>query len=263
MNGLSEKEKKAAGEKRRFELWIWFLHVLAILILGLSFFPMTFMLYSVWKAMAPYAAWLKVLAFSLSLSFAYFVFGVTLIFLCVAVKNILGFRIQPGLFTIHSKQSLHWMGYNSLILLANSAFLDVLRMSPFQTLFYRLMGAKVGDGVNINTAGLADLSMLEIGDNVLIGGGVALICHASERGFLRLAPTKIGNGVSIGLGSVIMPDCEIGDGASIAPCSLLPKGTRVPAKGVWGGNPAKDLRADRAKLRGQTLGGEQLKGLTP
>ena len=55
------------------------------------------------------------------------------------------------------------MGYNSLILIANSAFLDVLRLSPFQTLFYRAMGAKVGKGVNINTSGLADLSMLEIG----------------------------------------------------------------------------------------------------
>ena len=99
--------------------------------------------------------------------------------------------------------------------------------------------------MNINTAGLADLSMLEIGNNVMIGGGVALICHASERGFIRLAPTRIGNNVSIGISSVILPDCEIGDGASIAPCSLLPKGTKIPPKGVWGGNPLRDLRAAR------------------
>jgi acetyltransferase-like isoleucine patch superfamily enzyme len=107
------------------------------------------------------------------------------------------------------------------------------------------MGAKVGNDCNINTGGLADLSLLDIGDNVLIGGGVALICHASERGFLRLEPTKIGSNVSIGIGSVILPGCEIGDGASIAPCSLLAKGTRVPAKALWGGNPARDLRAER------------------
>jgi acetyltransferase-like isoleucine patch superfamily enzyme len=132
-----------------------------------------------------------------------------------------------------------------MILIANNVFLDVLRLSPFQTLFYRLMGAKVGKGANINTGGLADLSMLEIGDHVLIGGGVALICHASERGFLRLAPTKIGHNVSIGLGSVVMPDCQIGDGASVAPCSLLPKGTKIPPRGIWGGNPARDLRAER------------------
>jgi non-ribosomal peptide synthetase-like protein len=161
------------------------------------------------------------------------------------VKTLFGFRVTPGLHSIYSKPVLSWMGYNAMILIANSAFLDVLRLSPFQTLFYRLMGAKVGNNCNINTGGLADLSLLEIGDNVLIGGGVALICHASERGYIRLEPTKIGNNVSIGISSIIFPGCEIGDGASIAPCSLLLKGTKVPPKGVWGGNPARDLRSER------------------
>ena len=239
------KNKKAKWEATRFELWIIFLHILAVLVLGFSLFPMVFFLIGVWKLTAAHALWLRVLAFSFSISFGYFIFGTTLIFLCVLTKNIFRFKIAPGLYTIHSRECLRWMGYNSMILVANSAFLDVLRLSPFQTLFYRLMGAKVGEGVNINTAGLADLSMLDIGNNVLIGGGVALICHASERGFLRLAPTKIGSNASIGLGSVVMPDCEIGDGASIAPCSFVPKGSRIPAKGVWGGNPAQDLRAKR------------------
>ena len=250
------KQNKAKWEATRFQLWIIFLHILAVLVLGFSLFPMVFLLTGVWKLLAGHALWLKVLAFSFSISFGYFIFGTTLIFLCVLAKNLLGFKIAPGLYGIHSKESLGWMGYNSMILLANSAFLDVLRLSPFQTLFYRLMGARVGSGVNINTAGLADLSMLEIGDNVLIGGGVALICHASERGFLRLAPTKIGNNVSIGLGSVIMPDCEIGDGASVAPCSLVPKGTKIPARGAWGGNPVQDLRAQRREMREKSPAGD-------
>lgn len=245
MENKDDKLKRQKWEETRFNLWIIFLHFLSVGVLGLSLFPMIAFFYWVWKTMGIYAVWLKLLAFSFSIAFGYFIFGTALIFTCMAVKNIFGFKIKPGLFHIHSTDSLQWMGYNSLILIANSAFLDVLRLSPFQTLFYRAMGARVGNGVNINTGGLADLSMLEIGDNVLIGGGVALICHASERGFLRLAPTKIGNNVSIGLGSVIMPDCQIGDGASIAPCSYLPKGTQIPPKGIWGGNPVQDLRAQR------------------
>ncbi len=240
-----QKEKKAAWEAKRFDLWILFLHFLAMSVLGFSLFPMIYFFYIVWKFMGAYAVWLKILAFSFSIAFGFFLFGATLIFLCVFTKNIFRFKIAPGLFTIHSKEALGWTGYNCMILVANSAFLDVFRLSPFQILFYRLMGAKIGERVIVNTAGLADLSMLEIGNDVLIGGGVALICHASERGFLKLAPTKIGNNVSIGLGSVIMPDVEIGDGASIAPCSLVPKGMRIPPKGVWGGNPLRDLRAER------------------
>lgn len=245
METKEEKVKRGRFEAARFSLWIWFLHLLAVTVLALSLFPTVFFFYSVWKFMVVYPIGIRIFAFSFSIAFGYFLFGTVLIFVCVIAKNLFGFKISPGLFTIHSVECLRWMGYNSLILLANSAFLDVLRLSPFQTLFYRLMGAKIGEGVNINTAGLADLSMLEIGNNVLIGGGVALICHASERGFIRLAPTKIGSNVSIGLGSVIMPDCEIGDGASIAPCSYLPKGSKIPVKGLWGGNPVRDLRAER------------------
>ncbi|OIO37136.1 MAG: hypothetical protein AUJ72_05120 [Candidatus Omnitrophica bacterium CG1_02_46_14] len=245
METKEEKINRTCWEATRFNLWIWFLHLVAMLVLGLSLFPVLFLFFKLWRILAYHSLGIKVLALSFSIAFGYFLFGTALIFLCVFMKNIFGFKITPGLYTIHSIECLKWMGYNSLILLANSAFLDVLRLSPFQTLFYRLMGAKVGSGVNINTAGLADLSMLEIGNNVLIGGGVALICHASERGFIRLAPTKIGNNVSIGLGSVILPGCEIGDGASISPCSFLPKGTKIPPKGIWGGNPVRDLRAER------------------
>ncbi len=240
-----DKAVKAKRDLARFERHILFLHFLAFAVLGVSLFPMIYFLYSIWQFMGPYGVPLKILAFSFALPFGYFFFGAVLIFLCVAVKNIFRYRIAPGLYPIHSKEALDWLGYSTMILVANSAFLDIFRLSPFQILFYRLMGAKVGERVNVNTAGLADLSMLEIGDDVLIGGGVALICHASERGFLKLAPTKIGNGVSIGLSSVIMPGVEIGDGASIAPCSLVPKGTKIPPRGVWGGNPVRDLRAER------------------
>ena len=242
---MSSGEKHTAWEVQRLEWWKLFLHALAAAIVGLGFFPMVYLLVAVWRACASFPLAGRVLALSFSIGIGYFVFGTAIILLCVLTKNLFGFRIVRGLHSIYSKETLSWMGYNSLILIANSTFLDVLRLSPFQTLFYRLMGAKVGNNCNINTGGLADLSLLEIGDNVLIGGGVALICHASERRFLKLEPTKIGDNVSIGIGSVILPGCEIGDGASIAPCSLLPKGTKVPAKGLWGGNPARDLRAER------------------
>ncbi|HTL70488.1 MAG TPA: hypothetical protein VL404_04265 [Candidatus Eisenbacteria bacterium] len=241
----NEPPKKDASAPAAFHAWLWSLHLLAAVILGLSFFPMVLLFHTVWHSLAGQPAWVKALGLSFSIGFGYFLFGTTLIFLCVGAQKLFGFRIRPGLNPFYSHASYQWMAYNSLILIANSAFLDVLRISPFQTLFYRLMGAKIGSGVNVNTGGLADLSMLEIGDGVIIGGGVALICHSAERGLLRLEATKIGNRVSIGLGSVVMPGCEIGEGASIAPCTYLPKGTKVPPRGVWGGNPARDLRAER------------------
>jgi non-ribosomal peptide synthetase-like protein len=232
-------------EKLRLEMTKSLLHLLAAAVLGLAFFPMVMFLVGVWKGMGAHPLWMRALIFSFSIGFGYFIFGFTLIVVCALTKTLFRFKIAPGLHSFHSKETLSWMGYNSMVLVANSAFLDVLRLSPFQTMFYRWMGAKVGERSNINTGGLADLSLLEIGDDVTIGGGVALICHAAERGYLRLEKTKLGNKVSVGIGSVIFPGCELGDGAVIAPMSLLPRGTKVPPKGYWGGNPARDLRAER------------------
>ncbi|MBI3252495.1 MAG: hypothetical protein HYZ52_04170, partial [Candidatus Omnitrophica bacterium] len=192
--GMQTREEKLRGierEKARADRWIWGLHLLAVLILGMALFPMIFFFYGVWKFMSAYPVGVKILALSFSVSVGFFLFGLTLIFLCIFFKNLFGFRVAPGFYPMYSKESVRWMGYNSLILIANSAFLDVFRLSPFQTLFYRLMGAKIGKDTRINTAGLADLSLLEIGDGVVVGGGVALICHAFERGFLRLEGVKL------------------------------------------------------------------------
>lgn len=245
MQTSDEKSKVLEKGRTRNEIWLVLLHGLAIVVLGIGLFPMMGFLIAVKRLVGGEALWVKALAFSFALPVGYFIFGTALIFSCILVKNIFGFKIKPGLYPLYSHEARQWAGYNSLILIANSAFLDVLRVSFFQTLFYRLMGAKVGKGLNVNTGGLADLSLLEIGDNVLIGGGVALICHGFERSFVRLAPTRLADNVSIGLNTVIMPDCQIGEGASIAPCSFLPKGTRIPARGHWGGNPVRDLRAER------------------
>ncbi len=243
--GKESKRKDTDKQIRRADRRIALLHLMAAAIVGLAFFPMVGLFYLVWQGLAGHAAWIKLLALSFSIGIGYFLFGTTLIVLCVLVKNLFRFKVVPGFHTMYSEEAVSWVSYNSLIVIANSAFLDVLRISPFQTLFYRLMGAKIGNDVKVNTGGLADLMLLEIGDGSLIGGGVALIGHAFERGFLRLDPVKLGKNVSIGLGSVILPGCEIGDGASIGPMSFLPRGTKIPPKGVWGGNPVKDLRAER------------------
>src|SRR3989338_3863975 len=123
----NQKLKRQKWEATRFGLWIIFLHLLSVVVLALSLFPMILFFYWVWKAMGIYAVWLKLFVFSFSIAFGYFLFGTCLIFACVFFKNILRFKIKPGLYTIHSTDCLKWMGYNSLILIANSAFLDVLR----------------------------------------------------------------------------------------------------------------------------------------
>ena len=78
-----QKTQKAAWEAKRFDLWIVFLHFLAMGVLGLSLFPMIYFFYAVWKFMGIYAVWLKILAFSFSLAFGFFLLPETKIAISV------------------------------------------------------------------------------------------------------------------------------------------------------------------------------------
>ena len=240
MNAVRKMD--SAWLRFRARRFIELCHVLAIVVVGISLFPAVAFLYFLWQALAPWAPWLKLLVFSLCMGPAYFLFGMMLILTSVVLRFVLGLGIRPGLYGFQDWEAIRWMGYNTFILVVNKCFLDNFRLSPFQTFFYRAMGARIGRDVKINTHGFADLSLIEIGDRAVIGDGVTLICHAADRGFLRLAPVRVGKDVSIGLDTIIMPDVELGEGAVISPRSVLISGTRVPPRGRWGGTPARDIR---------------------
>ena len=58
---------------------------------------------------------------------------------------------------------------------------------------------------------------------------------------LVTARVKIGKRVTVGLRSVVMPGCEIGDGAILAANAVLKKGTIIGPGEVWGGVPARRI----------------------
>jgi carbonic anhydrase/acetyltransferase-like protein (isoleucine patch superfamily) len=71
---------------------------------------------------------------------------------------------------------------------------------------------------------------LEIGDEVVIGHRAVVHCR------------KVGSRVLIGIGAVVLDNCEIGDGALIAAGAVLSPGTIVPAGKLVAGVPGKVLR---------------------
>jgi len=113
------------------------------------------------------------------------------------------------------------------------------------------MGMKCGARVQINTKVIADSNLIEIGDDTVIGGDVILVCHAAEAGELVLSPVTIGSRVTVGLMAVILPGCEIGDGAFIAANAVLGKGTKVPPHTIWGGIPARQIGSKSAPGEGR------------
>lgn len=111
---------------------------------------------------------------------------------------------------------------------------------PLLRLFYLALGAKLGP--NTYSGGiLFDPFFIKIGRDSIVGQGAMLIPHVIEGRRLAHYPIQMGDGVTIGANAVILSDVEVGDHAIIAAGSVVPKGTRIPARELWGGMPAKRL----------------------
>ncbi len=74
-----------------------------------------------------------------------------------------------------------------------------------------------------------------LGDNVVIGHGAML--HSCT----------IGDGSLVGIGSVILDGCVLEPGSMLAAGALLTPNKRVPTGELWGGSPARKLRAMNEK----------------
>jgi hypothetical protein len=223
-----------------------FMYLLATLIIGLSIFPGVMLCLYVWKTVFALNMFARVFLLCLSLAGSYFIFGFCLIFITGIVRVIFGLTLREGEYPVASLGALKWVLVNALVQLVANIFMDFMILTPFITLFFRLMGAKVGKNVQINSKYCADLSLLELEDQAVIGGHATVIAHSFERGRLILRKVKIGKQAVIGLNSVILPGCQIGDNALIAAGAVLQKNTIVEPRSVYFGVPAMSVR-DRHK----------------
>jgi len=113
--------------------------------------------------------------------------------------------------------------------------------SPICNAYYRLAGAKIGRGVQINSINVNDPSTITIEDKVVIGGRSVINGHLVEKGQLVLARVILEKGCLIGSGTTIQPGVKIGAGAVIATNGLVGKWKNIPAGEVWAGLPAKKI----------------------
>ena len=226
---------------------VMFVEVAAIM--GVAAFPGV----SLWLWAAehlPATGSLRVLLLCMVAALGYFIYGLMLIAV-VPLARWVTFAIGTplGKYPYASFRGYQWASYNALILIVRYSFVNWIRATPFIVLFYRLMGMKAGARVQINTSVVADCNLLEIGDDTVIGGDVTLIGHAVEGAYLVAAPVKIGKQVTVGLMSVVMPGCTIGDRAILAANAVLKKGTEVGAGEIWGGVPARKIGVRGEKRR--------------
>jgi len=218
------------------------MYFLGVIFFGLALVPGIYIFLGVWQAVLAYPLIWKCLGLGLSIALGFFLFGLTLIILAGGIRSLLRLRLKEGKYPIFSPQGIKWAFVSVLYSLINFTFIDFILLTPFASLLQRLLGAKLGKNVQINSKFVFDATLLEIGDNTVVGGGAIIIGHVVERGILKLKKVKIGKNVTLGSHSTIMPGCEIGDGAIIGAGAVLLKNTKVGPREVWYGVPAENIR---------------------
>ncbi|MBR4994535.1 MAG: hypothetical protein IKY82_00590 [Alistipes sp.] len=126
--------------------------------------------------------------------------------------------------------------------------------NPIRAFLWKLIGVKAGKNLFVGYGVYLDVdgtSRLHIGDDCSIMAQSLILMHRRnineysrdklqhDLSYLQLE-TYIGNNVSIGMRSIIMPGISIGDGAVIAAGSVVTK--NVDPYTVVGGNPAKIIK---------------------
>lgn len=113
--------------------------------------------------------------------------------------------------------------------------------APLMRLYYLALGARLG--LNSYSQGIIhDPLFVEIGANSTVGQSALLIPHVIEGHKLAHYTIRIGNDVTVGALSAVLPGVQIGDGSTVATGSVVTKGTQIGPGEIWGGVPAKRLR---------------------
>ncbi len=117
--------------------------------------------------------------------------------------------------------------------------LDFMRGTPWLPVMLRVLGVKTGKRVWMNTTDVTEYDMVHIGDDTALNEDCGPQTHLFEDRVMKVGPIKIGKRCSIGAGTIILYDSEIGDNVNVDPLSLVMKGENLQSNSGWGGSPVR------------------------
>jgi non-ribosomal peptide synthetase-like protein len=158
-----------------------------------------------------------------------------MLLMSVGMKWLVIGQTRPGVYPLWGTYYFRWWFVQRLIGVVPT---DYLTGTPLMGLYFRLLGARLGAGVHLDTDALDVPDLVEMGAGSSAGNGASLICARVENGQLKLGRILVGVGCHVGNGSVVSAGAVLRDRARLGELSLLPTGAVIPAGEVWAGSPA-------------------------
>jgi non-ribosomal peptide synthetase-like protein len=123
--------------------------------------------------------------------------------------------------------------------LASPFLIGLLTGTPFLAWYLRLLGAKIGRRVYLETTDFSEFDLAHVGDEAALNSDCTVQTHLFEDRVMKMSHVDIGAGCSVGAGSLVLYDTRMEPSSRLGPLSLLMKGESLPAGTSWTGVPAQ------------------------
>jgi non-ribosomal peptide synthetase-like protein len=121
--------------------------------------------------------------------------------------------------------------------LADERLLRLTMGTPVMSMYLRAMGSKIGRGVWCETTAVTEHDMITLDDGTAVNRGGCLMTHLFHDRLLRIGPTHLDPGATLGPTAVVLPDTHVGTGTRVFGHSVVLRGEELPAGTRWQGTP--------------------------
>ncbi|MBN1910013.1 MAG: amino acid adenylation domain-containing protein, partial [Pirellulales bacterium] len=159
----------------------------------------------------------------------------------VLVKWLVIGRYRPGKYPLWGLYYFRWWLATRVQALSG---MGLFAGTPVMSLYYRLMGAKVGRNCVLDTALCGAFDLVAIGDDTCVCSETQLLGYRVEDGMLILGTIEIGSRCFVGIHSSLGLNTRMEDDTRLDDLSLLPDGGVIPAGQSRRGSPAQPAKVD-------------------
>ena len=125
--------------------------------------------------------------------------------------------------------------------LADERLLRLAIGTPIMSMYLRAMGSKIGHGVWCETTAVTEHDMINLADGTAVNRGGCLMTHLIHDRLLRIGPTRLDPGATLGPTAVVLPDTHVGTDTRVFGHSVVLRGEELPAGTRWHGTPVVAL----------------------
>ncbi|MBI9033344.1 MAG: amino acid adenylation domain-containing protein [Bacteroidales bacterium] len=154
----------------------------------------------------------------------------------IALKWIIIGKIKPGNYPVYGWYYFRWWLSDRIYHLTGA---QLLAGSPLMSVYFRLMGAKVGENCTIDTHLCSAFDLISIGDNTSIGNETQIMGCTVENGYLKIGRISIGENCYVGIHSHLEINSKMENNSKLGDISVVQQGQVIKQYDSLKGSPSQ------------------------